>query len=321
MLTGVIMATKRFFSRDDVLAAVLIDENSDSEYSDDEDEEGIGAYTGPELPDTELVDDYDDVETVLGGTKDVVNSPQDVVNSLEGPQDVVNSPQDPQDVENSPQDVVNSPQAVVNSLQGPQDVVNSHDDAITEESKMEVEVITGDLSNASKPLSTSTCKSPLPFYIDCQHCNYMYLISETMPEIDMKKWKKREPYHTFKNCAEPGPTTPTLPDTPALEYLQLFFTDNVWEHLVSETNRYAFQIDKTSPTPRHWEEVTIKEMKAFFGLIIIMGIIQLPRLEMFWQLNHPLPRCPCIAEVMTKTRFEQILRFLHLVGNEGHDKL
>ena len=58
----------------------------------------------------------------------------------------------------------------------------------------------------------------------------MYLILETMPEIDMKKWKKHEPsYHTFKYCAEPGPTTPTLPDTPALEYLQLFFTDNVWE--------------------------------------------------------------------------------------------
>ena len=57
------MATKRFFSRDDVLAAVLIDENSDSEDSDDEDKEGIGAYIGPELPDSELVDDYDDVET------------------------------------------------------------------------------------------------------------------------------------------------------------------------------------------------------------------------------------------------------------------
>lgn len=311
------MATKRFFSRDDVLAAVLIDENSDSEDSYDEDEEGIGAYIGPELPDSELVDDYDDVETVHGGTKDVVNSPQDpqdvvnsprdVVNSLQGTQDVVNSPPDPQDVVNSlegPQDVINSlkgPQDVVNSLEGPQDVVNSHDDAITEESEMEVEGITGDLSN-----------------------------SKTMPVIDMKKWKKCEPsYHTYKYCAEPGPTTPTLLDTPALEYLQLFFTDDVWELLVSETNRYAFQIDRTSPTPRHWEEVTIKEMKAFFGLVIIMGIIQLPRLEMFWQLKHPLLRCPCIAEVMTKTRFEQILRFLHLVdnknvipiGNEGHDKL
>ena len=157
---------KTLFSRDDVLAAVLIDENSDSEDSDDKDEEGIGAYIGPELPDSELVDDYDDVETVLGGTKDVVNSPQDPQDVVNSPQDVVNSHEGPQDVVNSPQDVVNSPQAVVNSLQGPQDVVNSHNDAITEESKMEVEVITGDLSNASKPLSTSTCKSPLPFYID-----------------------------------------------------------------------------------------------------------------------------------------------------------
>ena len=43
---------------------------------------------------------------------------------------------------------------------------SSDDDAITEESKMEVEGITGDLSNASRPLSTSTCKSPLHFYID-----------------------------------------------------------------------------------------------------------------------------------------------------------
>ena len=243
MLTGVIMATKRFFSRDDILAAVLIDENSDSEDSYDEDKERIGAYIGPELPDSELVDDCDDVETVHGGTKNVVNSPQDVVNSLQGPQDVVNSPPDPQDVVNS----LEGPQDVINSLEGPQDVVNSledpQDDAITEESEMEVEGITGDLSNSSKPLSTSTLNHHYLFTLMSTLQLHIYLILETMPEIDMKKWKKREPsYHTYKYCAEPGPTTPTLPDTPALEYLQLFFTDDVWELLVSETNRYAFQM-------------------------------------------------------------------------------
>ena len=60
-----------------------------------------------------------------------------------------------------------------------------------------------------------------------------------------------------------------------------------------------------------------------------MGILKLPRLEMYWQEAHPLIQQNGIPEVMTLVRFQQIWRFLHLAnadnqepnGMSDHDKL
>ena len=33
----------------------------------------------------------------------------------------------------------------------------------------------------------------------------------------------------------------------------------------------------------HWSDVSLHEMKAFFGLIIAMGIIELPAIDLYWK--------------------------------------
>ena len=105
--------------------------------------------------------------------------------------------------------------------------------------------------------------------------------------------------------------------------------DEVWDLLVTETNWYAQANLSCLPNARAWSDVSIDEMKAFIGVTILMGIIQLPQLEMYWQTSNPMIATSRVSNIMSRTHFQQILRYLHLADNahqipadqSGHDKL
>ena len=64
----------------------------------------------------------------------------------------------------------------------------------------------------------------------------------------------------------------------------------VWELLMQETNTYAARISASSG----WYDTSVEEMKAFIGMLIIMGISKLHTLAMYWSTNNselptPLP--------------------------------
>ena len=85
--------------------------------------------------------------------------------------------------------------------------------------------------------------------------------------------------------------------------------------IVEETNRYARQVlGEASSTD--WLDVTEKDIWAFFGFCILMGINRLPQLHLYWNTNpiyHYLP----VAERITRDRFFEIWRFLHFCNNEA----
>nr|XP_013180961.1 unnamed protein product [Papilio xuthus] len=68
------------------------------------------------------------------------------------------------------------------------------------------------------------------------------------------------------------------------------------EHIVKETNLYAFQkflkIEESEQlsTPRKhmssWKPVSLGEMKVFFGIVLIMGLNHLPRMKFYWSKNE-----------------------------------
>ena len=78
-------------------------------------------------------------------------------------------------------------------------------------------------------------------------------------------------------------------------FCRFFFTDEVWDLLTTETNRYAARLRgqclHTSPQP--WNDVTITELKAFIGILILMGIRRLPRLRLYWKRHQHI--CPGIC--------------------------
>lgn len=132
----------------------------------------------------------------------------------------------------------------------------------------------------------------------------------------MGSWSKVEPVNiVYSYKLDPGPTSPEVcagANLSAVDLFNRFFTPEVWELLVVETNRKAALCPMSTPHSRHWHDSTVSEMKAFIGILITMGILKLPRLELYWQVKHRTIRSPGVSEIMPRNRFEQLFRFLHL---------
>jgi hypothetical protein len=96
---------------------------------------------------------------------------------------------------------------------------------------------------------------------------------------------------------------------------ELFFDDDLINSLVINTNLYADQYTQAHiqlfPHARStdWTPVDAKDMK-FLGMILLMGIVKLPALDLYW-LRRVLYRLPCFAAVMTRKHFQVSL--LHLI--------
>ena len=56
------------------------------------------------------------------------------------------------------------------------------------------------------------------------------------------------------------------------------------EHIVEQTNVYARTREGHL---RDWTDLTVPELKAFFGTKILMGITVLPRLHCYWSTKVP----------------------------------
>ena len=102
-----------------------------------------------------------------------------------------------------------------------------------------------------------------------------------------------------------------------------FLTDEILELVADETNRYAQQFISThqlrrSLLMRNWKGTNAKEMEKFFGIIIIMGIVQLPQLRLYWP-KDPMYRNELIVRSMTRNRFDLLLKCLHFCNNDDID--
>lgn len=108
-----------------------------------------------------------------------------------------------------------------------------------------------------------------------------------------------------------------------LTYFDLVFSEELFQLIVDQTNSYASQSNA-----REWDPVTLPEIQAFIGMLILMGLHRLPNIRLYWS-SDPLFRVNEIADVMTCKRFEKIMKYIHLNDNQkmakrgepGFDKL
>ena len=126
-----------------------------------------------------------------------------------------------------------------------------------------------------------------------------------------------------------GPVHNLTGDATAVDYFHLFIEEEFFELVATETNRYAQQLqDFVGQVDRHWELTTAAEIKAFFGLNILMGVNRLPSYKMYWSTNSFLGNAG-FKSVMTARRFEKLVQYLHMVdntqyiprGQPGYDRL
>lgn len=81
-----------------------------------------------------------------------------------------------------------------------------------------------------------------------------------------------------------GPLAPVDNGTSNLDLFSHFFTNEVWDLLVAETNCYAARIRTQTPNThqRPQTDVTVVKMKAFIGVLFYMAIVRLPALLIYW---------------------------------------
>ena len=96
-------------------------------------------------------------------------------------------------------------------------------------------------------------------------------------------------------------------------FFDLFFTDQVWELLVTQTNLYANQ-KRGAAEKSVWYPVSVAEMKGWVAVYLCMGIINKPNILSYWS-TEPILSTPFFGATMSRTRFLQILRYLHFVYN------
>ncbi|XP_067130210.1 piggyBac transposable element-derived protein 4-like [Centruroides vittatus] len=109
----------------------------------------------------------------------------------------------------------------------------------------------------------------------------------------------------------------------ALQIFEYFFDDELTKHITHQTNLFAEQstrekrrssLMKRRSRDQEWKETNTEEMKFFFGLIILQGILQKPTNSSFF-CRHRILQTPFFFENMTENRFHLLRKFLHFNDN------
>jgi hypothetical protein len=63
-----------------------------------------------------------------------------------------------------------------------------------------------------------------------------------------------------------------------------------------------------------WKDVQVKDIESFLGIMIMMGISDLPRMKLYWSEDKVFHN-GFISSIMSRNRFLQIFYNLHLPDN------
>lgn len=130
----------------------------------------------------------------------------------------------------------------------------------------------------------------------------------------------------FTFTGTPGVTFPVNKNNTPLDIFEMFLDSNLMDTIVNETNNYADQekranqakISRCSRSKR-WIPTNEREMKLFFGLIMLQSIVRKPNQAMYWS-HRSILHTPVYSKVMPVNRFILLLRYLHFSNNETEKK-
>ena len=109
-----------------------------------------------------------------------------------------------------------------------------------------------------------------------------------------------------------------------MDFLDLLWTHDLWQLLVTETNRQAENVKRVKPNnyvAKSFQEVTVEEMKAFLGCRISVEMqIDKTRYEQYRRSNGSwLTHTPGFGKVFTRDTFLPIWSMLHCVDENDQN--
>jgi hypothetical protein len=100
----------------------------------------------------------------------------------------------------------------------------------------------------------------------------------------------------------------------AIDYIQLFYTDKLFVEIVLCTNINAYKkTGRVSGYP--WTDVVLVEIKAYYGLLLLMEVMTMDRDELYWSTTGHL--VIKFGNIMPRDRDVQIKRYLHFSDNRA----
>ena len=104
----------------------------------------------------------------------------------------------------------------------------------------------------------------------------------------------------------PGCAIPVEGNRP-LEYFTLLMTDDMLQNIVTQTNLNAQQYIESHDIPPHsrvrrWSKFAhdLSELKKFFAIIILMGLVRYPEIESHWAIHWPFTNSHCSSVSVLK---------------------
>ena len=94
---------------------------------------------------------------------------------------------------------------------------------------------------------------------------------------------------------------------PPYDYFRMFFTKELVDHIVYQTNLYATQKNVSTNF-----STTNQEMLHFIAILLYMGVVTLPSLDDYWARKT---RVPQVADIMGSKRFRLLRRIVHFNDN------
>ncbi|KAK3875509.1 hypothetical protein Pcinc_019628 [Petrolisthes cinctipes] len=122
--------------------------------------------------------------------------------------------------------------------------------------------------------------------------------------VAARTWQEDINVPPLPEYVHPPPTHVLTP----FEYFEMLFSMELVDHIVYQTNLYAYQKDVTTTFNTNKQEIM-----EFIGILIYMGICTLPSIEDYWAAETRIPQ---VANVMSSKRFRQLRALLHFSDNE-----
>lgn len=121
-------------------------------------------------------------------------------------------------------------------------------------------------------------------------------------------WRKRE-YENVESSWQPIYHVPQ--EKSPIEWFSLFFSEEIFELLTTETNRYLGRKNLAS-------DIKIEEMKCMIGILLVSGYSSVNRRRMYWE-NSPDVKNELIVSALSRDRFSYIFSNLHCADNHQLD--
>jgi len=117
----------------------------------------------------------------------------------------------------------------------------------------------------------------------------------------------------YKNLLGPKHSLPV--GSNEKDFFELFVTNDFCNKVAEETNKYAaLSQRKVGIVDNNWEDTNVEEIQACIGILIYMGLVNLPEIEDYFQGDFCVR--PIVRQAMTLKRLKKLGQYLHLNDEE-----